>query len=149
MNNTTINLGTQDKAVITGKINISIDFRFDTTTKELVIGAAATTIEEIMDVPSYKQLPTVTRELTRTERVYYLLLLGSGKISESLLPNTTVNVSYKGQSYKGVMHSTTRGRVSKLQPLYSANPELAEEGTVVKVTYDIGTNTLEVENISK
>ena len=139
----TINLKNMNGTIM-GKVNISIDFKFDSATQSLTFGTAITTIDTLDNMPSRIE---VQRILTRTEKVYYLLLLGSGEISNYLLPNSNVSISYNNNIYKGVMHSQTKGRIAKLQQLYTQNKELLEDDVEIRASYDLKKNILYLEKI--
>ena len=139
--------------LVKGKINISIDFIFDAITQNLELGTINKEIIQSTNSPI--PVPPIVRTLTRSEKVYYILTLGSGPLCEYLFPCSTLKIIYKkgddsseqNPYYTGMLHSKIPGRIGGIAALYKDNPELLEDTVTIKATYLIDQKTLQIEKV--
>lgn len=82
-----------------------------------------------------------TRVLSPTDINYKIICAGSGF---DIGQGRPVNVSFEGRRYQAKMHSKTKGRIDGLSQLYA---DFAfTEGQELSLSYDEGTNTIEISD---
>jgi hypothetical protein len=152
--NSNISLACTDEELVLEKVNITLDFVFNTRTKELTLWPI---VKELTKVNSQLcDSPSVIRTLTRTKKVYYILALDWGPISKELFAGTKIEIVYKKAAcpeslfpkYIGNVHSKTSGRIHKLSKLYQENKELLSDNVEIKATYIYHKRILQIEKIN-
>lgn len=133
--------------IIFGKLNLEIEFTYDTETEEFGIKSLNHSISNVSkDMIKQKYVET-ERIINQSEYGYKILTIGKGDISEYLIPGSEIKIVMNNKEFTGLVHSSVSGRVGKLGSLFKENKDVLKEGTKIKIIYNIRENFLELKVI--